>query len=115
MPVQEDTVIPRASCFARGICCCFALSCGQKKQIPRSAVGLSYGKRHRGGAKDDSNLAVDFIELADLFLGNEGPPGNISDLTGIAELSTTTSVRPSERIDRDSYSRRSLASLRMRQ
>src|SRR5947209_1405285 len=40
----------------------------QRKQIPRSATGFSDGKRHRGGARDDSNLIVDSVELTDLFI-----------------------------------------------
>jgi hypothetical protein len=33
-------------------------------------LDFSYGKRHRGGARDDSNLIVDRIELTDLFIGS---------------------------------------------
>jgi hypothetical protein len=42
----------------------------EKQQIPRSAVGLSYGKRRRGGTRDDSNLIADSIGLTRLFTGN---------------------------------------------
>jgi hypothetical protein len=59
---------PLTPCEARGYVA--MTRCQQEDTvIPRSATGFSYGKRHRGGARDDSNLILDSVELTDLFIG----------------------------------------------
>jgi hypothetical protein len=123
MPAQKDTVIPRASCFARGICCFFGLSRSKQQQIPRSAAGPSYSKRiaaERGMtviSVTDSNLIIDSVELTNWFIGarflREGPPAMRRHLCSVSALPRNDVKKPQMRRSSPRYRRRSFAALRM--
>jgi hypothetical protein len=100
MPAQKETVIPRASCFAWGSVFLRFIMQPKKQQIPRSAVGFSYGARHRGGARDDSNLIVDSIQLTICSWGGrflaEGPPEMCQSRWVCLGFSAMSSLRSQE-------------------
>jgi hypothetical protein len=52
----------------------------KNSRSPAPLLDFRDGKRHRGGARDDSNPVVDFIELTNVFIlsaafWREGPCG----------------------------------------
>jgi hypothetical protein len=65
----KDTLSSLArGCFARGICCFFVLSCGNKTADRPLRYWIFVEQTASRRSEDDGNLIVDSIESTDLFI-----------------------------------------------